>query len=94
MKTPYNEIENEVYLTYDAPPKKGWTVVSISPQGTYYVSEDSRYHLTTDKDEAATFEDYENALAILEDFKSSVFVENRRQEDIIHFLHVEKIENL
>ena len=94
MKTLYNDTEDDLYLCMDAPPKRGWTVVSISPQGTYYISEDKRYSLTTDKEEAATFENYENAVAMLEDFKESVFVETKRQEDIVHFLHIEKIENL
>ena len=94
MKTLYNDTEADLYLAYDLPPKRGWTVVSISPQGTYFISEDKQYSLTTDKEEAATFEDYENALAMLEDFKERVFVETKRQEDIVHFLHIEKIENL
>lgn len=94
MRTLYNETENDIYLCMDAPPKKGWTIVSDSPQGRFFISEESRYHLTKDKDDAATFEDYENALAMLEDFKERVFIETKRQEDIIHFMRIEKIENL
>lgn len=94
MKTLYNDTENDLYLCMDAPPKTGWAIVSISPQGKYFISEQSRYQLTTDKDDAATFDNYDNAVAVLEDFKESVYVETRKQKDILHFLAIAKIEDV
>ena len=75
-------------------PKKGWVAVSISPQGTYFLSEEGPYEITTDKEKAEVFDNYENALACLEAFQESIYVESDRENDILHFFKIEKYKNI
>lgn len=94
MKILYNENETDVFVNLSrGPEKRGWRIKSDSPEGIYYLAQEGLYNLTKDRDEAAIFENFDNAAAVLEDFKNSIFVEDKRQENIVHFLHVEKIED-
>jgi len=74
--------------------KRGWTAVSDSPQGIFFLSDENTYSVTTDKEEAVVFSDYENAVACLEHFLENVFIETEREQDIVHFFRIEKIEKV
>lgn len=87
-------IVSEVEMIEEAPRRTGWVAVSISPQGRYFLAEDTPFCLTSDPDSAAVFDDYDNALASLEVFKDSIFVETEKQLDIMHFMRIEKTEDL
>jgi len=87
-------LKDDPKVDYGFPVKRGYVAVSSSPQGTYFLSEDAPFCLTSDRDCAAVFEDYENARASLEVFKDSIFIETEKQQDIIHFFRVENIEQL
>lgn len=84
---------NEVCVEVKRPLRSGWVAVSVSPQGTYYLSEENPHStITTNIDDAAIFDNYENAFATLDNFKDSVFIETEKQQDIIHFFRIEKTE--
>ena len=74
--------------------QKGWTAVSESPQGVFFLSDENTCTVTRNKDEAVIFTNYENAVACLEHFLANVFISNDREGDIVHFFRVEKIEKI
>lgn len=87
-------LKNDFDVLPEAPLPAGYVAVSVSPEGTYFLSDESPFCLTSNKELAAVFDNYENAWASLEVFKDSIFVETEKQENIVHFFRVEKTENL
>ena len=94
MKRKNRKLLNRLEDGQNSPPKRGWTAVSESPQGTYFLSSENSFSVTTSREDAVVFHDYENAVACLEHFLENIFIANKREGDIIHFFRIEKIEKI